>query len=112
MANFPMSSMQIPILLSIEDFATVVKHPKGYISINADETIEVVGPVKDAALALAKHIIQYEYTRDIVSLEINKVLRVDFSKNFELSYLKEEKPPFFDELAAEFQKIVNMKIFW
>lgn len=104
--------MEIPIVLAIEDFATKVSHPRGFISINADETIEIVGPIKDAALALAKHIMQHEYTKDIISLEINKVLRIEFDKNFKLSCLKEEKPPFFDELAAEFQKIVNMKIFW
>lgn len=112
MANFPSARLDIPIVLAIEDFATVVKHSRGYISINANETIEIVGPIKDAALALAKHIMQHEYTKDIVSLEINKVLRIEFDKNFKISYLKEEKPPFFDELAAEFQKIVGMKIFW
>lgn len=104
--------MDIPIILAIEDFATTVQHPKGYISIKADETIEIVGPIQDAALALAKHLIDHEYSRGVVSLEINKVLRIDFANNFELSCISEEKPPFFDELAAEFQKIVRMKTFW
>lgn len=104
--------MSIPINLSIEDFKTTMSHDRGYISIHADGTIEVIGPIKDAALALAYYVIHTEYSQDLVSFELNKSILVEYDKNFKLSCLLKEKPPFFDELAAEFQKIVSMKAFW
>src|SRR5574338_3408 len=104
--------MDIPINLSIEDFQTTVNHDRGYICIHADGKLEVVGPIKDAALALASYVIYSEYSEGLISFELNKSILIEFDKNFKLSCLLKEKPPFFDELAAEFQKIIGMKAFW
>lgn len=102
----------IPIILAIEDFSTTIKHDRGHIRIYSDGSIQVVGSVKEAALAFAKYIFFTEFSDGLVSFELNKSIRVDFRKNFEMTCLLKEKPPFFDELAAEFKKIVSMKMFW
>lgn len=112
MANFPMVVSRIPITLNIEDTYTKLSKDDCEIIIRADGDLIIKGSIKSAALCLFNFIVEKEYTYGIVSLELNKCIRVDFNNGFKLICLKKEKPACFDELASEFQKIYDMRAFW
>lgn len=101
----------VPITWNLAD-CTQITHDQGKITIHANGECKIEGPIKDAAIGLFYFIIEQEYNSGLVSIEINKCLRVDLSKNFEVEWLGQDKPEYFDELVQEFKRVTKMKAFW
>jgi hypothetical protein len=72
----------------------------------------IEGKVKDAALGLVKYVIQDD-VREVTSWQLNGALSIDFdSTGWTIGCLAPEEPPFFAELAHEFDRLIKMKVFW
>lgn len=112
MANSPGISYQIPGYYGIPD-ATIIEHGDAQITINWDGKILIHGPVKDAAMALMKYVVD-EGSSGVVSMTHNNCLHIDYKDGINISYVgrEDDKPPLWDELMSECTRIQKLMAFW
>lgn len=91
---------------------TLIVHEGSSLYIDYLGNMELVGSVKNVAMGLLKYIIEEEWTSGMIRYELNHVLKVEYDNGFYISYMKDNKPYFFDELTKEFDRLVRMKAFW
>ena len=108
MSNIPMISMNWDL-----DKQTLFLCNGSRLAICRDGTIMLDGTTKDAAMALVKYVIQSDLVDQCISMTLNESVKIEaVGKTYELTYLKKDKPEFWDELVREFNKIIKMKAFW
>jgi hypothetical protein len=109
MSNIPM----IPMTWNLDN-TTMIIHNGTRFAIHTDGSMIIEGKVKDAALGLVKYVVQREYVRGVTSWVLNNSLLIDFDETgWTIGCLAPDgEPPFFAELAREFDRIIKMKVFW
>lgn len=109
MANFPM----IPMTLDMDNACVIICNG-GRLIIGREGEVKVEGSIKDAALGLVKHVIQAEFNDGVISMDLNRTVRIerDLDGHFYIEYIKQNKPAFWDELEKEFYRLAKMKAFW
>jgi hypothetical protein len=122
MANIPGISYQLPsadppypihikkdgVIWNLNNTTTIVYNDTK-LYIHHDGQMILDGNTKDAALALIKCVVINELSAGAHTVEINGSLRVDRNK---ISYLLKDKPEFWDQLSEEFDRLMNLKVFW
>lgn len=107
MANFPFWTYTIPGVYGPTDTYTSFHHKETELIVHMDK-LELIGDPKDAALALAKEVLG----SGGIATAWNDVLRVLHGRGqYTLQYLRDDKPPFFDELKEQFERICKMRAF-
>ncbi len=105
MANFPM----VPMTWDLDN-ATFLEHEHGRLVIHRNEGMRLEGSVKDAALALMKYATS-EFCQGCDSVILNDTLHIEYEDGIQFSCAG-DKPPFWDELIKECDRIVRMRAFW
>lgn len=108
MANFPFFTNISPGNYGPTDTLTLMFHGDTELIVHADR-LELIGNVKDAALALAKTVLEDGSS----ATSWNDVLRAvhGLEGQYTLEYLRDDKPDFFDELKEHYENICKMRAF-
>lgn len=111
MANFPFWTNTRPGVYGPTDTYTSFHHKQTELIVHMDR-LELIGEPKDAALALAKEVLGDGLRSGGIATAWNDVLRVVHGRGeYTLQYLREDKPPFFDELKEQFERICKLRAF-
>ncbi len=108
MANFPFFTNISPGNYGPTDTLTLMYHNNTELIVHADR-LELVGDVREAALALVKTVLQDGSS----ATSWNDVLRAvhGLDGRYTLEYLRDDKPEFFDELKEQYEIICKMRAF-
>lgn len=90
---------------------TEMRYDGSCLIVNATGEITIKGSIKAAAVALHKFV-SGECCNKTITFILNDAIKIDIENGFKLTYLKENKPDFFDELVIEFERINKLKAFW
>lgn len=108
MANYPFWTYTLPGVWGPTDTVTHMFHADTELIVHMDR-LELVGNVRDAALALVKTVLEDGSS----ATSWNNVLRAvhGLDGKYTLEYLQDDKPDFFDELKEHYENICKMRIF-
>lgn len=84
---------------------------------NDDGTMNLIGNAKDIALFLYEYAIKEEnniIASTVWTIRVRDVdiICIDFYKTYDIYYLGENKPDFFEDIRKEYKRICKMKAFW